>query len=272
MKMLKAFLAATAVLDIAAASEKPKLSQMLDTVGLAVERKLRGSGESDTQFKNRRAETIDLLVDHLIQSILPPNTTMGRRLSTAGDNMKKFVDAVVGDNDDGCQHGETAHRQSLDNLWHTAKGSMDNALGLFDSAKNNNQGVVDVLGNLHPSGEITKAKHYFDGHVRGIIHKNHGIAHTGLDSISAFLIPAVNGLVRLFGNLLGLFLVPTLSLPTKPPVSPRRRSFLLAAAGLVTMIAAITAGSYRWNMLNKKIGPLEAKKMLAHDAEITDMD
>jgi len=260
------------VLDVAAASEKPELSHLLDTVGLAVERKLRGSGESDTQFKDRRAETIDLLVDHLIGSVHPPNTTRGRRLTKAGEDMKNFVNALIRDNDNGCQHGETAHQNSVDSLWEKAKGSMNNALRLFGNAKDSNQGAIDVLDSLGSSDSIKKAKHYFDGRVRGIVNKNHAIAHTGLDKILAVVIPVISGLVRLAGNLVGLFLVPTLSLPTQPPVSPQRRSFLVAAAGLVTMLAAITAGSYRWNMLNKKIEPLEANKMLAHDAEITDMD
>jgi len=133
--MLIAVLVATAVLDMAAASEKPKLSHMLDTVNLAVERKLRGSGESDTQFKNRRAETIDLLVDHLLRSVLPPKTNRGRRLTQAGEDMEIHVNAILRDDDNGCQDVVTSHSFAVDGLWESAKGSMQKAIQLFSSAQ-----------------------------------------------------------------------------------------------------------------------------------------
>jgi len=260
--MLIAILAATAVLDIAAAPEKPELSHLLDTVGLAVERKLRGSGESDTQFKNRRAETIDLLVDHLLRSVLPPKTTRGRRLTQAGEDMKNFVNAILRDNDDGCQDVVTSHRFAVDRAWENAKGSMQKALQLFRSAQRNNQGAIDILHSLGSSDSIKKALHYFENHWGGILQHNHDIAQAGLNQILSFATPSINGLNE-----------PPLPLPpTQPPLSSQKRSCLVVVAGLVTMLVAITAGSYRWNMLNKKNGPPEAKKMLALDAEITDTE
>lgn len=269
--MLVAVLAATAVLDIAAASERPELSHLLDTVGLAVERKLRGLGESDAQFENRRRESIDRLVEHLIQSVIPPNTTRGRRLTDAGKAMKHWVDTLIHENDGACGNGNAAKHSASDEQWTVAKGKMKKALDGFGNAHHANQGAIRVVDSMCCSDSVNEAGNFFRNNVGGTIHNNHHVAHNGLSSILGFLTPVVDGLKWLghtFFGWLGLFVQRPLTLPTQPPVSPRRRSFLVAAAGLVTLLAAITAGSYRWNNLNKKFGPLEANKMLVHDADV----
>jgi len=166
--------------------------------------------------------------------------------------MKNFVNALIRDNDDGCQ------------AWEKAMGSMKSALQLFGSANKNNQNAVDLLNSMGSSDSIKKAVHYFKNHVGGIIQNNHDNAQTVWDEISKIATP-INGV-----SLYGKRALPLL--PTQQPMTPRERSFLVAAAGLVIMLAAITAGSYRCNILKKKIRPLEANKMLAHDADITDAD
>lgn len=280
--MLVAFLAATAVLDIAAASETPGLSHLLDSVGLAMERKLRGSGEGENQHAaepiDRRlvAESIDRLVDYLVQSVLPPNTTKGRRLSQMGDFIKKYVDRTVMYNDDSCKKGVAAKDYSKHKAWSTAKVNIHGAVTGFSSAHDANLKTIEKLRSLGDSSHAQQAADYFSGHITQMINGNRAIAHQALDMILDYVVPGVvAGLMWLGKAVLGfiaLFVQPALPPPIQPPISPQRRSFLVAAAGLVTMFAAITAVSCRWGMLKKQIRLREANKVLAPEAELSDTD
>jgi len=280
--MLVAFLAATAVLNIAAASETPGVSHLLDSVGLAMERKLRGLGEGENQLAaepiDRRlaAESIDRLVDYLVQSVLPPNTTKGRRLSQMGDWIKKYVDRTVMENDLACKKGVDAKDNSKHKAWSPAKVNITGAVTGFGSAHDANLKTIETLLSLGDSSATQQAAAYFSGHVAQMINGNRAIAHQALNMILDYVVPlVVDGLMWLgkaVSGFIAVFVQPALAPPIQPPISPQRRSFLVAAAGLVTMFAAITAVSCRWGVLKKQIRLREANKVLAPEAELTDTD
>lgn len=268
----------------------------------------------ETVSRSRRLQGIELddsmadatpgeLISSLLHAAVNGNlATSGRRLSTLGyipkttaaEQMARFVDLTIDNNDKGCDNGKDGQLLAEDKQADQAIEAIQNGLRRISAGQNSNHHAISEVKKLPSHPARKKMLDFLGGWVVNTLSGNHGRLGKSLGwcrkllkGFSNFAVgkvkEAVGGLRwvgQKIGHFFGFYDVRGLqaaigapkavaALPAPSSITPNMKVPMFAripivmVAGMVTALALLVAGMRQWKKRGNSVGSMEADTMLA---------